>query len=158
MSDGEVGHDHNVDGVRGLSEVSRDGFLDIVLELIERAALGEDVFAEAASAPILAVKVGLELYQHRGTIAHRRRESQKISPTGSWGSVKPAAPAGSPTPALSRAAPWWFHLTHRNFHCSIGPQYRQISTSELFQSIPIRIPLLPGGNLQQLIRKALLCA
>lgn len=64
MGDGEVGDDDDVDGLRSIAEVRRDGLLDVALEFVEGAALGKDVHAQAARAPVLAVKVGLKLDQH----------------------------------------------------------------------------------------------
>ncbi len=64
MSDGKVGDHDDVDGLRSIAEVGRDSLLGVVMEFIKGAALSKNVLPEAAGAPVLAIKVGLNLDQH----------------------------------------------------------------------------------------------
>lgn len=64
MSDRKVGHNDHVDRVRRISKVSGDSLLNITVEFIERAALGEDVFPDATRAPVFSIEVGFEFYKH----------------------------------------------------------------------------------------------
>jgi len=93
MSDGKVGDYDDVDGLRGIAEVGRDSLLDVVMEFIKRAALSKDVLPEAPGAPVLPVKVSLNLDQHVGE--HRIQPASESKPfrvDGEAGKTRTAAP------------------------------------------------------------------
>lgn len=79
MSDGQLGHDHDVDRLSGIPKVGRDRFFDVPMKFVQRSALGKDVLANAPRAPGLAVKVALNLDQHAASIAQAQHARQSFS-------------------------------------------------------------------------------
>jgi len=59
----QLGDDENIDlvSMRAILKVQGHSFFDVVVDLIYGSALREDIFPNAASAPVFAVVVNLNL-------------------------------------------------------------------------------------------------
>lgn len=50
--------------LRCIAEMAGNGFLDVFVQFIEGLALGEDIIADAAGAPVLSIEVSFDLNQY----------------------------------------------------------------------------------------------